>query len=316
MKHTRLLFVLFCVLLSCCDESLPPRIDPRTLDPADYLEISVQPVSGLVFYQFGDTLPQSAAGNVYLTVKNLHDEVMSGPEAISIDIQYHGLNFPTDTAKAHGDSDNLLNPYNLQGNIFMLENEILTIHPDSVARFLIVWNHTEERFWQYANAMYLGRTCPNPPCDDYIVTSELDLECTATIRLFTNQEILLHTQPVRLTVSYFFDVASSADITLLGHVGAVVNPEGNVVVSWTTRYRTDVYRFLVQKSIQRDGGFHTILGGELSQVGTPTDTVSYSVVDVETQSGGWWYRIGITDYFYPAGVFLVDSTEAVFVDIP
>ena len=80
--------VMFLTVLPACEESLPPRIHPSSIDPEGFLEESFSSESGVVLYTAGDTVSRSTAGTLYLDVRNIHDEVLSGTEDITIDVEY------------------------------------------------------------------------------------------------------------------------------------------------------------------------------------------------------------------------------------
>jgi len=95
---------LFLTLSSLqgCDEFLPPRIHPSGIEPQGFLEQSFDAEGGVVFYERTDTVSRSTAGTTYLVVKNLHDEVLSGSEDITIDVEYWLKDFPGDTIRVIG----------------------------------------------------------------------------------------------------------------------------------------------------------------------------------------------------------------------
>ena len=120
------------------------------------------------------------------------------------------LDFPGDTIEVVGDRDNLVNPFNFQGEVFMLDGDILTIHPDSLARFQIQFDHTA------AGPLGLWKSCLHygflffPPCGERVTTDEIRMCARASIRLFENQTIPLVTDDVDFSIWYFFNYDSHA----------------------------------------------------------------------------------------------------------
>lgn len=307
--------VLSIVLLGGCEESLPPRIHPLSVDLADFFELSAAPVPGVVFYQPRDSFPQTSSGSLFLSVKNTHDEVFSGHEGIAVDAKYWGTNFPTDTVWVRGDFNNLLNPFNLQGNMFMLENGILTIHPDSSANFLVVWNHSEQQFWNYANPRFIADPCQNPPCSFRIVSDTIQVNGIASITLFENQVTPLVSDPISFEIHYFFDVQKAA-FARIDTLRAWVDDEGSAVIRWVAAFQSSIFRYEVQRSPSSIGGFETVQSGFVEPQGAFIDTVTYDFVDLDSDPGRWYYRLGFVEYFYPAGPFLVDSTSSIEIVLP
>jgi hypothetical protein len=302
------------LLLSACEESLPPRIHPSDIDPEGFLEQSFDSESGVVMYTGSDTISQSTAGTLYLDVRNIHDEVLSGTEDITIDVEYWSPDFPGDTIRVVGDRDNLVNPFNFQGDVFMLDGDILTIHPDSSARFQIQMDHTAEGLWVYGNPVYTMDSCFFPPCGERVTTDEIRMTARASIRLFENQTIPLFTDEVDLTIWYFFEVIAYSSVEV-ENITAWVD-SGSVKVQWITSYQWRVHHFEVQKSMEVSDGFGTISNGIIAPQGAAADTVEYLVTETDPPSGTWYYRVAIFEEFRLVGPLYVSSFGRVQVVVP
>ena len=301
-------------LLCTCEESLPPRIHPLDIDPEGFLEQSFSVESGVVMYEVGETVSRSLAGTLYLDIKNLHDEVLSGTEDITIDVDYWFADFPGDTIRVVGDRNNLVNPFNFQGDVFMLDGDILTIHPDSSARFLILFDHTVEALWGHGNPVYTMDSCFFPPCGERITTDEIRMSARASIRLFENQKIPLVTEEADFTVWYFFNVFSHLSIELEDMRGWV--DTSGATIRWVTSYQWRVAYFAVQRSFDFNEGFETISNGIVTPEGAPADTVEYLVTETNPPSGTWYYRVALFEDFLLVGPLYVRSLGTVRLVVP
>ncbi len=299
------LAVIVLSLLCTCEESLPPRIHPSAIDPEGFLEEAIASESGVVMYTGSDTISRSTAGTIYLDVRNIHDEVLSGPQDITIDVEYWSQDFPGDTIRVVGDRDNLVNPFNVQGDVFMLDGDILTIHPDSLARFQIQLDHTAQGLWVYGNPVYTMDSCFFPPCGERITTDGIRMTARASVRLFEGQTIPLVTEDVELTVWYFIVVASHANVEVENITGWV--DTSGVTIQWVTSYQWRVHHFEVQKSLKVNGVFETIPNGIIAPQGTAVDTVEYLVTETDPAPGTWYYRVVIFEDFRLVGPLYVTS---------
>jgi len=321
-----LIAVAATLLFLRCEESLPPRIDPRTIDAKDFLELSSGATSGTVLFERSDSTSSSNAGNLSLSVKNLHDEVLSGREQISIDVDYWLPDFPiAETTRVHGDRDHLLNPYNFQGNVFMLDGDILTIHPDSTARFLIIWDHTEERFWDFGNPVLVVDPCGFPPCDERVITDPLRVMARASIRLFEQQIVPLVTDPIEFEITYFFIVSHSAS-AMLDAIYAAVDSNGAVGVHWVTSFESEtILGWQAEKAASLNQGFRSITNGLLRPEckddytrvrGFPTVHVHHLAFDTSREPGVWFYRAVIWEDLFIVGPLAVEFLGTVRVVVP
>jgi hypothetical protein len=274
-----------------CEELLPPRNHPENVDPNDFLEVSFSAVEGTVAYQPNDTVTQSLAGTFFLTVKNLHDEVLSSQEEIRVDIDMWMVNRPGRRVGVHGDRDNLVNPYNFQGHAFMLDGDILTIHPDSSAEFLVQWDHTRERFWDFGNLVWI-------PQGLFVRSDPIEFEAEATVRLFKVQRTLLKTEKIRFTITYIFRFRGLGSFTSIKGMGLWVDSRGSVHLEWYTPFETSsVYGFKVQKSPSGEGSYQTVFGGFVPAVGHAMVETRYTFADSFALPGPWYYRLAQIEDF-------------------
>jgi len=162
--------------LSSCEESLPPRIDPSSILPSDFLETTFSFSAGNVVFA-GDTFP-AAGGIFWVTAKNLYDEVLQARSDIQLDIDYHLLNFAAPMEQVHGDSNNLINRYNFNGKYFMHQKGLLTIEPESTATFIISLDHKGDQWWNLGNPSVI------PGNNGGIFTDQMEFSASGTISLF------------------------------------------------------------------------------------------------------------------------------------
>ena len=312
------LSVAFLSLISVlgCEESLPPRIDPRNIDPASVLELSSEAVGGVVRFEPRDSVSRSDAGTVILVVKNIHDEVLSGQEGISIDMKFWLKDFPiAETLRVQGDRDNLINPFNFQGNVFMLDGDVLTIDPDSSAIFLVGLEHTKARFWEFGNPTYVVDPCGFPPCDERVVTEPLEVVASGSVRLFANQEVPLVTSQIGFSVFYFF-ITGHQSTVIIDSLEGSFEASGAVTIHWRTTYEYHVLGFKIEKSIFQDSGFTTVTESLIPAEGGSADTATYVFTDFQPESGAWYYRAAVVEDLFIAGPFAVTFSEPVLVEVP
>lgn len=309
------------VLLSSCEESLPPRNDTRYADPKEVLEVSFDVYEGVVVFLNRDSTANSNGGIVSLAVKNAHDEVLSGTEEISIDITFSLEDFPAaGTANIHGDRNNLINRFNFQGDVFMLDGDILTIHPDSSARFLIVWDHIQARFWDYGNPVYVGQ--------GYVVTDSLQVVAQASIRLYEQQVIPLLTEQIRFKIFYFFAEVYPNSIASIDEIEGWADSSGAVNLSWVVNCENAICEnpaalgWEVQKSIAANGTYQSLpdvfipTTASLYQREIVDTTLTYLFIDSLAVPGIWYYRLALLENLFLVGPIAVGYSPPVRVEVP
>jgi hypothetical protein len=303
-----LIGILISLHLCGCEELFAPRFDPLDVDPKEFLKHTLNALEGTVVYEEGDTITASIAGTFSLNVKNLHDEVLSAEEGISIDFDLYPADDPALLARVHGNRNNLLNPFNSQGNMFMLDGNILTIHPDSSAKFLVQINHTRERFWKLRNAVWI-------PFVGVRVDS-MRFIAKGSVRLFKQQRIPLLTDQIRFTISYLFRARGLRSVTRIDSLRGWVDSMGLVHVGWQTPFETNfVYGFRIQKSFFPTHSFATVPDGFVRDLGSPADTTSYEFIDYDATPGIRYYRLAQLEDF---GLVQAEVrfSQAVRVEIP
>ena len=282
----RLVIVLAAILsLIGCDEALPPRTHPLTLDINDYLRVDMEVLDGPVVYLAAPDSGSSAAGGVFvIRVTNIHDEVLQGVADIHVDVTYWLQSFLYQR-HAIGDAQNLRNTFNQRGGHFMLQNGILTIEPDSTAILEVQIEHVRDRLWEYGNPVLDTTT-------GRITTDNMPMSARAEVRLFSGYGTM-YTGEVSFGISYIIFATYGGFISIL-HDRVFLDANGYVVTEWWTKWLPGtIYGFSVEKSSQNtQETFFEIPNGLLDPVEIlPPDSVYYSVVDSSTESGTWFYRI-------------------------
>jgi hypothetical protein len=300
------------IIFMGCEEMLPPREDPRTLDPSLVLEASISVDGGLVYFEERDSLSRSTAGTAWIEVRNIYSEVLSGHEGIGISARYWLEGSSHDTVEVYGDRNNLLNSFDDQGGKFMLDGDILTLLPDSTAIFLVQWDHVPYRFWDAAAPRYVRDPCAFPPCAEYVTTDPIGVFCQAEVKLFANQVTGISTASIAFAISYFFEVTSLASVTFDSTFARV---DSAVHIGWYTSYQFGVHRYEVQRSAYLRGPYSTVTNGMAEPEGGGFGIESYEVVDFPGP-GLWYYRVAVAEYFYPAGAFVVGNSDVVEAEFP
>ena len=196
----------------------------------------------------------------------------------------------------------------------MLDGDILTIHPDSLARFQILFDHTAAALWDYGSPVYTMDSCFFPPCGERITTDLIRMGVRASFRLFENQTIPLETEDVEFSIWYFFNYASHAFVELEEIQGWV--DSSGVTIRWVTSSQWGVHHFEVQKSTDPNSGFQTIPTGIVAPQGAATDTVEYFVTELDPDPGPWWYRIAMFYDFPLVGPLYVGFAGRTQVVVP
>lgn len=133
--------LLFTGLPISCDESLPPRESPPT-----FLAAEVGTVGEGQNVEIYDGGTASLNGAFQVGVRSVYDEVLEGPVGSMITLEVWLRDHPeVRTTVRLGESDLI--------NRGILRNHLLTLHPDSSARFVKQWKHRGDNgvyFWDYA----------------------------------------------------------------------------------------------------------------------------------------------------------------------
>jgi len=92
MRVSSTISLLISFLFSTCDESLPPRNEPR-----DFLQANYGVSEGAV--EIRDSTVQNLAGTVVISVKNIYVEVLQEDESAHADIEVWLLDLPGQRGK-------------------------------------------------------------------------------------------------------------------------------------------------------------------------------------------------------------------------
>jgi hypothetical protein len=141
-----------------CEEILPPREEP-----AKILKAAMAALVGVV---------------VFLTVKNLHDEVLQERALVQADIDVAMRNMPTNRAVVHADKDDLLNSWILRANQ-------ITLAPDTAAQLIKQWDHRTAEgvpFWEFVR-LTLKFT---PRGEPYLESDPVNFVAKAEVQVFEN----------------------------------------------------------------------------------------------------------------------------------
>ncbi len=137
-KLTYFIACAVAVFFSNCDESLPPREEPRKFLEASYT------VSGPVV-TFRDSSFQDLAGAFVVTAKNIYVEVLQDEESARVDIDLRLRDMPEQRGKVIATKRELTDPSLVFGGQ-------LTLRPNLSATFLKQWEHkttTGKHFWEF-----------------------------------------------------------------------------------------------------------------------------------------------------------------------
>lgn len=157
------------VFFSTCDESLPPRDEPR-----EALQPLLTGSSGVVVF-LGDT-SLSAPGSLIVQVKNIHDEVIQGEERLLANLEIWMTDMPEVRGTVQADKRSLVNRRILSGTV-------LTIEPDVAALLFVGWNHRTadgRRFWSFVQ-MHAETTNRGEP---YMASDSVRLTAAGTVQAF------------------------------------------------------------------------------------------------------------------------------------
>jgi hypothetical protein len=135
-RLTHLLPLVLCLFSWRCEESLPPREEPR-----DFLRATIEALPGPVVIQ--DSVAARTDGGFYIELKNLFDEVLQDSALVQARIEIWLKDNPAQRGLAIADERNLVN-----GRIVSLG--LTTLDVDSAAKFIMQWNHRTNEgipFW-------------------------------------------------------------------------------------------------------------------------------------------------------------------------
>jgi hypothetical protein len=307
---------LFILVSFGCEEELPPRVDPRMINANEVLRLDVSPFSGTVIFDAPDSTPSALAGTFFLGVTNLHDEFLSAPEDIFIQLDFWPLERPTSVFTVLGDRNNLINPYDFQGHVFMLDGDILSLSPDSTANLVISVDHLNHKLWEFGNPEFMRLPCQFPPCDAWVETDSIELMANVSIRMFRQQHNPLVVEAIRFSVAYTFLIGSAASVEF-DSIGATVESlSSEVIIGWKTTEELYILGFEVQKAFGLNSDYFTIPDSFLPGTGG-MDTVSrYVYRDTLALRGQWFYRLAVVEDLWLVGPLQVAYSDPVPVLVP
>ena len=272
-------FFIFIIPFTGCDETLPPRDDPQ-----NFLEVSFDAIDGTVVLDHGVTLLSSDPGGFFVSVKNLHDEVLQAEEEISIDIDFWIVENPGTGGTTHGDRARL------QDQTMIQYGNLLTIEPESSATFFMQWDHAGLKLWEYSTLTL--KIQPGNPLDFYWFESgPLTLSAEGTARLFKNIASLELQQDL-FVIDYTIFVDTPAD-PVVDSLMATFDPAiSAVVLEWQTPYEVNNHGFKIEKKFTLAGEFTPAYPFLIPGQGTTYDTTEHAFTDsVGIESGVWYYRL-------------------------
>ena len=114
---------------------------------------------------------------------------MKGSGTVQLEIEMWRVSRPGAIYKISGDRNNLLNQYDPQGGVFLLDGDVLSLAPDSSAKFLIGWDHVAFGLYNDAGPRLEIPRCPTYPhlCGAQVVANSISLRARGTVQLFEEQ---------------------------------------------------------------------------------------------------------------------------------
>jgi hypothetical protein len=179
-------FTLSIAFLVSCEESLPPRREPR-----DFLEASHVVSEAAV--EIRDSMVQNTAGTFVVSVKNLYVEVLQEEEFARVDVDVWLRDSASQRANVVALKRDLTNQALVSGGL-------LTLRPNETATFLKQWSHKTTGglwFWEFV------RLTPKvtPRGERYMESDSVRFLASGRVQLFKTRapERLL---PVQFTLIY------------------------------------------------------------------------------------------------------------------
>ena len=154
-----------------CEETLPLREEPTR-----FLEADMAALTGVVIFR--NDVAVTVAGSFFLTVKNLHDEVLQERALVEADIDVAMRNTPTNRVVVHADKDDLVNSWILQANK-------ITLAPDMAVQLIKQWDHRTVNgipFWEYVRLTQKFTAHGEP----YLESEPVNFVAKAEVQVFEN----------------------------------------------------------------------------------------------------------------------------------
>ena len=177
IKSLARVFPLVFTLFSWhCEESLPPREEPR-----DFLTATISSLPGAVVIR--DSIAQQTSGGFYLELKNVFDEVLQDSACVRAEIEVWLRDQPERRGVATCNETNLIN-----GRI--IASGITTLDVDSAAKFIKQWSHRTDDgvpFWSFSRLHQRFTPLGIPYCE----SDSLSFVARGSVQVFK------HVQPQR-----------------------------------------------------------------------------------------------------------------------
>jgi hypothetical protein len=168
-------FVIVVSLLVSCDETLPPRNEPR-----QFLVTSAAGVDGTLTYREG--VFEGSGGTILMHVRNTYDEVLQEEERIRGDVEVWMRDMPEKRATIHATKANLTNP----GLVYA---GMVTLGPDTTASLLKRWEHratvgsdSGHFFWEFVDSTLKV----NSRGESYYESAPVHFVGNARVQIFKN----------------------------------------------------------------------------------------------------------------------------------
>lgn len=297
-----------------CEESLPPRIDPSSIHPSDFLETTFSFAEGNVVF-VRDTFP-AAGGVFWITAKNLHDEVLQARSDIQLDIDYYLLNRAAPVEHVHGDSNNLINRYNFNGGYFMHQKNLLTIEPESTATFIISMDHKGAQWWDLGNPSVI------PGNNGGVFTDQLEFSASGTLSLFKGYDPI----PLdKISGAFLYQFLDTQSPLYAGSLTIRLNDQGLVELEWvklSILFQPEFLGFKVQKSPSDEHSRYADISNGLVPPAPPPPppdtTTHYTFTDVGTLPGTWYYRLAQVKITGPCNsvIAITAYSDPLRIDVP
>lgn len=157
------------LLVSTCEESLPPRNEPQR-----FLQANYSVATGVV--EIRDSAAVGLGGAFTISVKNIYVEVLQDSEYARADIDVWLRDFSEQQGKVVSTKRELTDPSLVSGGQ-------LTLRPNVTATFLKQWEHRTiggRRFWDFVRLTLKSTPLGEP----YLESDPVNFVATGRVQLF------------------------------------------------------------------------------------------------------------------------------------